>query len=432
MIRWVVHKLELILVIGILPIIVGGISYEVFHSFHGPYIAVADLELIAPTPGQQWESTQVGIDENQKLRQKMQNLKKTITSDRIMHLLAFRLAAHDLKTSTPLSPLHEVRTHFTKAERTRAYHAFRQKISDLEPKLFDTASDSLLIEILDRMQYSPHQLKKLISANRIPGTSMIRLQINAHSPKLATYAVNSLCKLFIRYYTQVERERIESSMEFLVQLKKQKKIDWEEKARIYQTRKEEMRGEKADEETQALLMEIGMLEISRRELQEKIAEIRERIRKRKKISKSQNVTRVVDYDQIDNDHEIKEELRRAISQIKFIQEQLEETQDKLEEKEAMTLAPWENEMEKSHVSYQEVSQELNNLKKEASFTAQSIRQVGNGKPRVPNPFADLMLALLTTVSFGCVWLMFLGRVGYFSIKDNSAHKMPNSGDTSGS
>lgn len=410
-------------ILAIVPVCVGTLCFLLFHAIQSSYTAEARIrvfpELLGDPPSQ--DHSLVNMEAHSQSR--MIALITSMKSERAIQLLALSLASHDLSSNEPFSQRQQAIQKLHREDKAVLATAFREKLTNLDTEFGSTPQDSMMALLLRRLGYTTASLSDKLSINNIPGSTQVKVQGHGYTPEMSTYMVNSFCEEFIRYQLVVEKERIESSIELLGQIADQKRSELEEKTNRLRGKRQALRANTANEETQDLLRKISQLESQYQEQQMRIKALKEEIDKNKQKESKSNIIAVQwirPTQQKNGQTKLAIQLGSAMAHLKYIEQELKSLQDQLSKKEDALLASYEEEVIASEQAYLEILNKLREVEIAQTRLEQSLVLVARGTSRFPNPLASKFMGVLAGMTSFFLWLIWLFQVKYLRWTNRSA------------
>ncbi|MEZ4772661.1 MAG: hypothetical protein R3D00_05705 [Bacteroidia bacterium] len=390
-------------VIAVFPTAIMGLIYAIFTFLPRSFTSEARIQVVALDKNETEES----------LNNRIHELVSSMNQPRMQSLLAFRLAIHDME-KTPFFPHEELEGAYPEEMRLFAVEAIKEKREKLQLGLSPSSLDSMITDILERMNYTPEKINRDLSVRRIPNTDQISIQAHSPESELATYMVNVYAEEYIRYYEIVGKERLSKSVDLLERLLEQKRTELEEKSNRLQFHREFIRSQARHSEIAGILTRISTLEINKKEEEALIESLKTVMLKNKKDKNQQTIIRTSNFAQNTrtDDRELMVELGSALARKQFLEQQIQYLRGKLTLKEETALAPYRLEMEAAREAYLEVLGKLKATKDSAVSLSHSLKQVTWGKSRFPLHEAPLFLAVLAGMAALILWVAFLLNIKY--------------------
>lgn len=400
------QKIKAGFVVMTFPALVMAGVYSLFVKFPGSYASEARIRVKNMTdPATDQESRDYAL----KLR--IGELVENMNSTKLLTLLSFKLAIHDL-SEEPFQPILGLKQAYPEEMISYGLKAFQEKREKIDLNLSGASIDTMLAHILQILHYEPEQLKNDISVRRIPGSDVISIQARTDHSEMTTFMVNEYAQEFIRYHEIVGKERIQESIAFLEHLLDQKKNDLEEKTDRLNTQREIIRNQHSESELEDIQIKIEKLEASRKQEEEKIKALKASLLEQQKKEQSKAAVRTSNIVQAHDDRDLMVELGSALARKQFLEQQIEQLKNKILLKEETILTPLKEENDKARQAYLEVLGKLKVSRDYAENIEGSITQITWGKSRFPYEGAPIILALLAGIAAAFVWYAFLLNLGY--------------------
>lgn len=391
------------LVIITFPALTMVLSYALFYILPRSYTAESRIQVIA-----------LDLHESEEqLGSRIHEIASSMNQPRMQTLLSYKLAIHDLGEAS-FTDVEEIREIYPPEMLEFAGKIMQEKLNNLQLGLSTSSIDSMISDILVRMNYTPEKIGERISVRRIPDTEKISIHAHADASDIAAYMVNTYADEYIRYYEVVGKERMEKSVDLLEKLLEQRRKDLEEKSVRLQYHREFIRGQAMHSEIAGILSRISTLEINRKEEEELIESLKTAMLNKQKSKQTPAIIRTADIkgNISDDDRELMVELGSALARKQFIEQQIHYLKGKLAIKEETALAPYRQEVEVAKTAYLEVLGKLKSAKDTAVSLSHSLRKVSDGKVRFPFHQAPLFLSLLAGIASLVLWVAFLLNIRY--------------------
>ncbi|MDX2245401.1 MAG: hypothetical protein SF052_01390 [Bacteroidia bacterium] len=395
--------IKAVLVVASFPVAVIGLVYLIFTLLPRSYTSEARIQVVPLDK----KETLAGFDS------RMHELTTAMNQPRMQSLLVFQLIIHDLEKK-PFRPVDEIKALYPEEMILFAVEAIKEKREKLQLGLSSSSLDSMINDMLIRLDYTPEKINKRLSVRRIPNTDLISIQADSRDSDLATFMVNTYTQEYIRYYEIVGKERLEKSVDFLERLLEQKRAELEEKSEQLQYHRDFLRSQARHSEIAGILTRISTLELNKKEEEALIENLKTSVLKKKKEKNQQIVIRTSNFvsNVKEDDRDLMVELGSALARKQFLEQQIEYLRGKLTLKEETALAPYRQEMESARDAYLEVLGKLKATKDSAVSLSHSLQQVTWGKSRFPLHEAPLFFSVLAGVAALILWVAFLMNIRY--------------------
>ncbi|MES2703272.1 MAG: lipopolysaccharide biosynthesis protein [Bacteroidota bacterium] len=195
------------------PILTGIIAFFISRNLPDKYVSHARLASAMADKSQQLVSG--NAQEDSKINLEFDNLLQTLTLNKIMDRVSYKLILHDLDSTKPFrKPSAELAALSPQAkEEARktltAYYNDRKSLNLADPK------EKALSKLLKGAKYDYASLKKTITASRMEGSQYINLEYESENPQLSAFVLNTLSEEFITYYTTVIDANKNQSLRYL-------------------------------------------------------------------------------------------------------------------------------------------------------------------------------------------------------------------------
>jgi succinoglycan biosynthesis transport protein ExoP len=203
------HRTILILV----PVLISIIAY--FVSKHMPDKYVSHARLASSVADKSQQLINEGPTEESKVNLEFDNLLQTLTLNKVMDRVSYKLMLHDLDSATPFRKLTPVVTELTPAQREKARQVFTTYCADRRSLNLSDLEEKKLYKMLKSMHYDYTSLRKEIVASRMDNSQYINLEYDSDNPQLSAFVLNTLADEFLNYYTTVSNDNKNKSLQFL-------------------------------------------------------------------------------------------------------------------------------------------------------------------------------------------------------------------------
>jgi succinoglycan biosynthesis transport protein ExoP len=163
---------------------------------------------------------------------KFNNVLLISTSQRVVNLLSYTLALHDLETQNPFRYIsdkdRQSRTYqsINKADAIKQLSTHLEYMSQLNSY---SSADRDLLALLDMYRYGYKDIISNLSVYRLQRTDYIQIEFLSENPELSAYIVNSLYTQFLRYYRTVKSTNTIEGIDTLKSLLDRKKQELDAK-----------------------------------------------------------------------------------------------------------------------------------------------------------------------------------------------------------
>jgi succinoglycan biosynthesis transport protein ExoP len=184
------------------PIATAVIAFFIARGMPNKYVSHARLASTVADKSQQLVSQ--SSQEESKIAAEFDNLLQTLTLNKVIDRVSYKLILNDLETQTPFRKPSASLEELTPEQRKSTIKLFKEFYNDrnsldqMDPKQKD------LYKLLKSMKYDYESLKKAIVASRMVNSQYINLEYASESPKLSAFVLNTLSEEFINYCTTVE------------------------------------------------------------------------------------------------------------------------------------------------------------------------------------------------------------------------------------
>ena len=232
--------------------------------------------------------------------QQFSNLIEIINSRSVIGILSQKLVLHDLTSDRPFRDLEALRARYSEEELEHAIELFETKfnqqdfstafaagaeefieqayadsmlLSEPVPKpagshnadFGDSEDDRLMKDILRTLRYDYNSIQKDLRTYRVRQTDFLMFAWFSENRYLSAWGANTAAQEFIRYYSKVQAERSDASVDFFTQLAFEKKAELDRKNEALKQYKLDNNIINIDDQSTSRIAQIGELELRRQE-----------------------------------------------------------------------------------------------------------------------------------------------------------------------
>jgi polysaccharide biosynthesis transport protein len=202
------------------PLLTGILAFFVAMQLPDKYISHARLASSLAD-----KSQQLNDENNQqdfKVNQEFDNLLQTLTLNKVVDRVSYKLILHDLQTKTPFRRPGKQISELTPSERNDAVKTFTAFYNDRRSLNLANSNEKELFKMLKSMKYDYASLKKNLWATRMDNSQYLNLEYSSENPQLSAYVLNTLSDEFITYYTTVSNANENKTLHYLDSLMHEK------------------------------------------------------------------------------------------------------------------------------------------------------------------------------------------------------------------
>ncbi|RYZ96812.1 MAG: lipopolysaccharide biosynthesis protein [Sphingobacteriaceae bacterium] len=253
------HKYTLIAI----PILAIIITY--FLARNQPDVYTSQGQIATGIADQTTQVLNDQVSQDSRVTQEFSNLVQMLQSEKIVDQLSYRLILHDLTSTKPYRPASKLVEDLNASARKHAIAVYtdlynkRQSLS-----LFDKDQNGLY-QVLASMGYDNNSILEKLSVYRLDNSDYIHVQFDAEDSELSAFAVNTLCREFIDYYTSIVKENQNKAVAFLGNLLQQKQDSLASKTRALRQYKINNRVLNLDEQATSLYSQLSEYENMRQQ-----------------------------------------------------------------------------------------------------------------------------------------------------------------------
>ena len=158
-----------------------------------------------------------------KISDEFDNLIQTIQLKKNIDEVSYQLILHDITSNTPFRKKSKMLTSLSKQATNHAIEVFTKKYQDRDPLFLFDEDQKKLDELINSMGYGYEALKAKLTITRNSSSDFLSIEFEGENPLLCAFVINTLCKEFLTYYTNVLRESHVKGVNFLEALLQQKR-----------------------------------------------------------------------------------------------------------------------------------------------------------------------------------------------------------------
>ena len=158
-----------------------------------------------------------------KISDEFDNLIQSIQLKKNIDEVSYQLILHDITSNTPFRKKSKMLTSLSKQATNHAIEVFTKKYQDRDPLFLFDEDQKKLDELINSMGYGYEALKAKLTITRNSSSDFLSIEFEGENPLLCAFVINTLCKEFLTYYTNVLRESHVKGVNFLEALLQQKR-----------------------------------------------------------------------------------------------------------------------------------------------------------------------------------------------------------------
>jgi succinoglycan biosynthesis transport protein ExoP len=151
------------------------------------------------------------------------NLTEILKLKKVIDQVSYQLIIHDLSSPEPFRKLNHQFKNLSQSAVEHALSVYREKLKNSEPLSLYDRDENGLNELLISMKYDERSLRKAFDISRDEESDFITVTFTSDNPQLSAFAVNTLCKEFIDYYTVNIKQNESNAEAFLANLLTEKR-----------------------------------------------------------------------------------------------------------------------------------------------------------------------------------------------------------------
>ncbi len=224
------------------------------------------------------------IQENQnvqesKINQEFTNLIQTIQLKKVFNQLSYQLILHDLTAEEPLRAPSKLLKQLNENARKHAIEVYTNMLANREALSYLDKDQKGLTEVIKSMNYNYEALYGKIKIYRVENSDFIDIEYDSENPLLSEFVVNTLCKEFIKYYSEITNANGLKAIDFLGDLLNKKRDTLNMKTESLKKYKIEQKVLNLNEQAKSLYAQISdfetRLELAQKEVDANTGAIRE-------------------------------------------------------------------------------------------------------------------------------------------------------------
>lgn len=197
----------------LVPLFTGILAYVLSKRMPDEYVSHARLASAIADKSQQLVSNT--STEESKVNLEFNNLLQTLTLNKIVDRVSYKLILHDLDTVEPFRKRSKLVKSLSAAEKEDLKKTFTAYYNDRTSLNLSKPGDKKLHKVLKSMEYDYATLQKKIVSSRMDNSQYIAMQYSSENPMLSAFVLNTLSDEFITYYTTVVNGNKNRALQYL-------------------------------------------------------------------------------------------------------------------------------------------------------------------------------------------------------------------------
>jgi polysaccharide biosynthesis transport protein len=198
----------------LVPLVTAIIAFFISRSLPDKYISHARLASALADKSQQLVNSDNSQEES-KMNVEFDNLLQTLTLNKIIDRVSYKLILHDLQSSVPFRKPGKLISNLTAGEKEKVIKTFTSYYTDRHALNPSNADEKALYKLLKSVKYDEASLRKNLTASRMDNSQYLSLEFSSENPQLSAFTLNTLSHEFINYYTTVSNANRSRSVSFL-------------------------------------------------------------------------------------------------------------------------------------------------------------------------------------------------------------------------
>ncbi|TDQ12011.1 lipopolysaccharide biosynthesis protein [Pedobacter metabolipauper] len=187
------------LLLIIVPIISVIITYFLVRNLKSVYMSQAQISTgIVDETSQQ--SVIIQTIQGDQVRQQFSNLLEMIKMKRVLNQVSYLLIIHDLTSDKPFKAKSKLLESLVPEARKHALDVYRKKYALNEELSVSNPDENGLYKVIESMGYHADEIRGKLLTFRSGDSDFITVQIEAESPDLSAFLVNTISTEFIKSY----------------------------------------------------------------------------------------------------------------------------------------------------------------------------------------------------------------------------------------
>ena len=250
------------------PLLAIAITYFLVRKMPDSYTSKARIGTGLVDQSQQSVLGNQADAQESKINQQFANLIQMMQLKKVYDQVSYQLILHDLTNDTSLRKPSKLFKELPENAKKHAREIFTELYrtrSSLQPTIDDHVG---LKKVLISMGYDDETLRKKMVVYRVNNSDYIDIEFESDSPLFSAFAINTLCKEFINYYTDVVKLSQLRAVNFLDSILQQKKAIMDRQMSLLKNYKIDNRVLNLNEQAKSLYGQLADFE-TRKEITEK-------------------------------------------------------------------------------------------------------------------------------------------------------------------
>jgi len=158
-----------------------------------------------------------------KINQTFSNVTQTMQLKIVFDQVSYQLMLHDLTSNYPFRPQSKLMRELNENAIKHAIEMYTKMYNSKQSFYLPDPDQNGLNELIKSMKYDYEDLKDKVKIYRVENSDFIDVYYESDNALLSAFVVNTLCKEFIDYYSNLTQQNKAKATEFLHDLTQQKK-----------------------------------------------------------------------------------------------------------------------------------------------------------------------------------------------------------------
>ncbi len=215
------HKYGLIA----LPIIAMAITFLIVKRQNSIYFSQSRLSagLTAGTGSQLAQQLLSGETSELRINQTFSNVTQIMQLKVVFDQVSYQLILHDLTTDKPFRTYSKLFGDLNEDAKKHAIQVYTKMYAQKQSLVLTDPDQKGLNDLIKSMKYDYESLKDKVRVYRVEASDFIDVYYESDDPLLSAFVVNTLCKEFISYYSQLTQQNKVRATDFLHDLMQKKR-----------------------------------------------------------------------------------------------------------------------------------------------------------------------------------------------------------------
>ncbi len=213
-----------------IPVLVMAITFFLVRSMPNVYLSTSRLSAgLTAGSGMSIAQQLLGNTDitETKINQTFSNVTQTMQLKVVYDQVSYQLIIHDLTSDQQYRKPSKQFNYLNAEQKKHAAEFYTKMYNSKQPLNVTDVDQNGLYEVLKSMHYDYESLRDKIKVYRVENSDFIDVNYESENPILSAYVVNTLCKEFINYYSDLTQQSKKTANEFLHEevIKKKDSLD---------------------------------------------------------------------------------------------------------------------------------------------------------------------------------------------------------------